>query len=159
MIALARRIATHTVFNVPVASQRVALAALRAPPLWIDSVRARYREARDLVVSALPPGLRASSPEGGSYVFVDFAPTLEAKGRSGPPARNPARTVPAMTALLGLAIDHGVALAPGDGFGDAFGSWARLCFTAVPPARLKEGLARLEEAMRHWTASSVEDSD
>jgi aspartate/methionine/tyrosine aminotransferase len=149
VIALARRISTHTVFNVPVASQRVALAALSTPASWVDSARARYREARDAVVCALPAGLRASVPEGGSYVFVDFAPLLESP-------RTRARTV---KALLGLAIDHGVALAPGDGFGEAFGTWARLCFTAVPLGRLKEGLARLEEAMRHWTASSDEDSD
>jgi aspartate/methionine/tyrosine aminotransferase len=157
VIALARRISTHTVFNVPVASQRVALAALRAPASWIDSARGRYREARDIVIRTLPAGLRASSPEGGSYVFVDFAPMLESP-RAGvrAPGRDRIRTA---KGLLRLAIDHGVALAPGDGFGDAFGTWARLCFTAVPLGRLKEGLARLEEAMRHWTASSVEDSD
>jgi aspartate/methionine/tyrosine aminotransferase len=144
VIALARRISTHTVFNVPVASQRVALAALRAPSDWVDSARARYREARDVTLRALPAGLRANAPEGGCYVFVDFSPVLSGRGLKG---------------LLGRAIDHGVALAPGDGFGEVFGTCARLCFTAVPPDRLKEGLARLEEAMRHWTASSDEDSD
>jgi aspartate/methionine/tyrosine aminotransferase len=149
VIGLARRISTHTVFNVPVASQRVALAALRAPSEWVDSARARYREARDVTMHGLPAGVRATAPDGGSYVFVDFSPVLRA---SETPDRG-------LKSLLGRAIDHGVALAPGDGFGEAFGSWARLCFTAVPLGRLKEGLARLEEAMRHWTASSDEDSD
>jgi aspartate/methionine/tyrosine aminotransferase len=150
VIALARRISTHTVFNVPVASQRVALAALRASPEWIDASRARYREARDVTLRSLPAGVNASVPEGGSYVFLDFAPVISP--RRGPEGRG-------LKGLLGRAIDHGVALAPGDGFGEAYTTCARLCFTAVPLGRLKEGLARLEEAMRHWTASSDEDSD
>src|SRR5262249_46458080 len=80
-IALARRVATHTVFNVPVASQRVALAALRAPPGWVDAAREGYRRARDEAMRALlverSAGVRAFWPDGGSYVFVDFAEALE----------------------------------------------------------------------------------
>jgi DNA-binding transcriptional MocR family regulator len=63
---------------------------------------------------------------------VDFAPVL-----AGRPLR----------ALLERAIDHGVLLAPGDGCGEAFGEFARLCFTSVPRARLLEGLARLRAAI------------
>jgi aspartate/methionine/tyrosine aminotransferase len=148
-VALARRVATHTVFNVPVASQRVALAALRAPPDWIHAAREGYRRARDATMRALlldrNVPLRAFAPDGGSYVFVDFAEVL------GP--RRPLR------GLLERAIDRGVLLAPGDGFGDAFGTWARLCFTAVPLDRVIEGLARMHEGMRDWTAPTDGDSD
>jgi aspartate/methionine/tyrosine aminotransferase len=164
VVALARRVATHTVFNVPVASQRVALAALRAPTAWLEGARAAYREARDETMLALDlaarespardgsAGLRAFAPDGGSYVFVDFAPILQ------DPALQSGRHRP-LRGLLEHAIDRGVLLAPGDGFGDAFGTWARLCFTAAPRARVREGLARLQEAMRHWTASTDGDSD
>jgi aspartate/methionine/tyrosine aminotransferase len=169
VIALARRVATHTVFNVPVASQRVALAALRAPAAWLDGARAAYRDVRDETVRALAlaardcpahdgsAGLRAFCPEGGSYVFVDFSPILLGGGGQGPRGRAVASY--RLRGLLEHAIDRGVLLAPGDGFGDAFGTWARLCFTAAPKARVLEGLARLQEAMRHWTASSDGVSD
>jgi aspartate/methionine/tyrosine aminotransferase len=133
VIAVARRIATHTVFNVPVASQRVALAAVRAPDAWIDEARRHYRAARDAALEALRgSGARTFAPDGGSYLFVDFGPVL-----GGRPLRG----------LLERAIDRGVLLAPGDGFGEAFGEWARLCFTSVPQARVVEGIARLREAM------------
>jgi aspartate/methionine/tyrosine aminotransferase len=121
------------VFNVALAAQRVALAALRAPAAWIDEARREYRGARDATLHALDgSGLRVFSPEGGSYVFVDFSPILD-----GRPIRD----------LLEHAIDRGVVLAPGEGFGDAFGSWARLCFTSERPARVLEGVARLRAAM------------
>ena len=77
-------------------------------------------------------GVRAQRPDGGSYLFLDFAPVLD-----GRPLQE----------LLERAIDRGVLLAPGSGFGDAFGTWARLCFTSVPRARLLEGVARLREAI------------
>ncbi len=134
VVSLARRVATHTVFNVPVAAQRVALAALASGDAWVGAAREAYRAARDLTLRALEgTGVRAFAPHGGNYVFVDFAPVL-----AGRP----------LTALLERAIDRGVLLAPGDGCGEAYGSWARLCYTAVPEARLAEGLDRLRTALR-----------
>ncbi|HEX3343963.1 MAG TPA: pyridoxal phosphate-dependent aminotransferase [Polyangiaceae bacterium] len=133
VVGLARRVATHTVFNVPVASQRVALAALEAPAGWMHDARAAYRAARDAALAGLAgSGVRAFAPKGGSYVFVDFTPVL-----GGKPLRG----------LLERAIDRGVLLAPGDGCGDAYGAWARLCFTSVPRERLTTGVARLREAL------------
>lgn len=139
VVSLARRVATHTVFNVPVASQRVALAALDAPPGWLRAARAAYAEARALTLGALDgTGARSFAPRGGSYVFVDFSPVLR-----GRPLR----------LLLEGAIDRGVLLAPGDGCGESFGSWARLCFTSVPKDRLSEGLDRLRQAMEDFSAA------
>jgi aspartate/methionine/tyrosine aminotransferase len=133
VVALARRVATHTVFNVPVASQRVALAALAADDAWLASSRRVCRDARDATLAALQGApVRAHVPRGGSYVFIDFEPLLQ--GRP-------------LQALLERAIDRGVLLAPGDGCGAAFASWARLCFTSVPPDRLREGIDRLRAAM------------
>ncbi len=133
VIAVAQRVSTHTVFNVAVAAQRVALAALAEAPSWTDAVLRRYREARDAAVTALEgSGVRALVPEGGSFLFVDFSSVLE-----GDP----------LLRLLERAIDRGVLLLPGDGCGDAYGSWARLCFTSVPKERLLEGVARLREAI------------
>jgi aspartate/methionine/tyrosine aminotransferase len=133
VVALARRVSTHTLFNVPVAAQRVALAALSAGPSWSDGVRRVNREARDATMRALEgSGLRAFAPDGGSYVFVDFAPVLGGKPLLG---------------LLERAVDRGVAIMPGDGCGEQWGSWARLCFTSVPKERVLEGIARLRAAI------------
>ncbi len=133
VIAVARRISTHTVFNVPLAAQRVALAALQEPEAWMHAARREYVEARDTTLRGLEgSGVVAPRPDGGSYVFIDFAPVL--RGRP-------------LTQLLERGIDRGVLLAPGDGFGDAFASWARLCFTSVPRPRLVEGLERLRDAI------------
>ncbi len=135
-IAVARRISTHTIFNVPVAAQRVAFAALREPETWLEAARRDYREARDVTVRALEgTGAVVFTPEGGSYVFVDFGAVL-----AGRP----------LGQLLERAIDRGVLLAPGEGFG-AFASFARLCFTSVPRARLIEGLERLQGAIEDVT--------
>ena len=133
VIAVARRVSTHTIFNVPVAAQRVALAALQEPEVWLDGARREYREARDETLRALDgSGAVVLAPDGGSYVFIDFEPVL--RGRP-------------LSQLLERAIDRGVLLAPGEGFGRAFASWARLCFTSVPRALLVGGIARLRDAI------------
>jgi aspartate/methionine/tyrosine aminotransferase len=135
-IAVASRISTHTVFNVPVVAQRVALAALREPEAWLTAARRDYALARDATLRGLEgSGVRTIPPEGGSYVFIDFAPVL--RGR-------------ALAQLLERGIDRGVLLAPGDGFGDTFGSWARLCFTSVPQDRLAAGIERLRRAIEDF---------
>ena len=139
VIAVASRISTHTVFNVPVAAQRVALAALREPEAWLLAARGDYAEAREATLRGLEgSGVRAVPPDGGSYVFIDFAPVL--RGRS-------------LAQLLERGIDRGVLLAPGDGFGDTFGSWARLCFTSVPRDRLAQGVERLRRAIEDLEGS------
>jgi aspartate/methionine/tyrosine aminotransferase len=136
-IAVARRVATHTVFNVPVAAQRVALVALREGNAWVEGTRAAFRAARDATLRGLAgAGVQALAPDGGSYVFLDFAPVL--RGRP-------------LVELLGRAIERGVLLAPGVGFGEAFASWARLCFTSVPPERLLAGVASLRAAIEDFT--------
>jgi aspartate/methionine/tyrosine aminotransferase len=131
---VARRIATHTVFHPPVAAQRVALAAASGAEDWIDDARRDYRGARDAMLRAFDgSGLAIAAPDGGSYAFIDFAPLLA--GRR-------------LQELLERCVDRGVLLAPGEAFGASFASWARLCVTSAPRARLLEGVARLREAMR-----------
>jgi aspartate/methionine/tyrosine aminotransferase len=136
VVAVARRLATHTVYNVPVVAQRVALAAIAGGEEWVEDARRKYRDARQATLDALKgSGAKCFAPDGGSYVFVDFTDVL-----SGRPLRE----------LLECAIDRGVILAPGDGFGEHFATWARLCFTSVPPPRLLEGIARLRQAIEDF---------
>lgn len=137
VIEATRRVSTHTVYNVPVAMQRAALGALAGGEAWIEQARRIYREARDATAQALDAlGTPYRLPRGGSFFFVDLREALA--GRS-------------MQALLERAIEEGVLLAPGDSFGEPFGSYARLCFTGAPIAQVQEGIARLGRAMEAAT--------
>jgi aspartate/methionine/tyrosine aminotransferase len=132
VVAAALRMSVHTVFNVPLAMQRAALAAL-AEEGWAARARQVYRSARDAAARALDGApVRCSVAEGGTYLFLDFSAVLQ--GRP-------------LTELLSRAIERGVMLAPGAAFGESYASWARLCFTSVPEARVVEGIARLREAI------------
>jgi aspartate/methionine/tyrosine aminotransferase len=122
------KLANHSIYSVPRAMQRSALAALHGGETFLAQAREHYRAARDETVRALS-GHALQTPEGGSYVFIDLATYL-----SG------AET--AVDLLERLAAE-GILLAPGSAFGRAFGTWARLCYTAVPMGRLSSGLSKM----------------
>lgn len=130
VIAAARRVSTHSAFNVSVAMQRAALAAL-ADDVFPRNACATYREARDAAARALDgSGIRYHLAEGATYLFVDFgAPVLP---------------------VLERAVDRGVLLAPGDAFG-AYPTHARLCFTAARVETVVRGIERLREALDQRT--------
>jgi aspartate/methionine/tyrosine aminotransferase len=133
VVAAARKVSVHTAFNVPVAMQHVALAALASGDAWIASARADYLRARDVAAKALEgSGARFALAEGGVYLFLDFDDVLE--GRP-------------LKALMERAIDRGVLLAPGESCGEAHATCARLCFTSAPIPRVLEGIARLRAAI------------
>jgi len=139
VITAARRVSTHTAFNVSLAMQRAALAALSDEAFPQDATGV-YREARDAVVRGLAGApIRFHVAEGATYLFLDFSAALEAASL---PDRE--RT---LLAILERAVDRGVLLAPGDAFGVHYGSFARLCYTAVPLDRVVLGAARLCEAV------------
>ena len=134
VVTVARRVSTHSVFNVPVLMQRAAVAALAAGPRWIERASLIYRNSLDAASEALhrlPVHFHVA--EGGAYLFVDFAEVL---------GDRPLRV------LLEKGIERGVLLAPGEAFGEAYTTFARLCFTAVPLPRLIDGISRLKAAVR-----------
>jgi aspartate/methionine/tyrosine aminotransferase len=134
-ITILRRLANHSIYNVPRAMQHAARAALEGGAEYLVAARAAYAEARDVTVAALARARVAGHvPEGGSYVFLD----LRAFERPGRPP------------ILETLAAGGVLLAPGDAFGPSYAGWARLCYTAVPRERLIAGLAAFEAILeRH----------
>jgi len=134
IVRAARRVSTHSVFNVPLIAQRVALAALLHGNEFTKSALETYRTARDACAARLRSlgvgGFHLA--EGGTYLFLDFSAIL--RDRS-------------INVLLERAIDRGVLLAPGEAFGLAYARWARLCYTAVPLDRTLEGIDRLAKAI------------
>ena len=148
VVASARRVSTHSAFNVSIVMQRAALAAIE-DETFPRSARDTYRDARDRAFAAFSAApVVVHRAEGATYLFVDFAPAFVAMGpeRAGPRP---------LLALLERAVDRGVLLAPGDAFGAHYGTSARLCTTAVPIDRVLLGITRLLdalEAMRTGTA-------
>jgi aspartate/methionine/tyrosine aminotransferase len=47
-----------------------------------------------------------------------------------------------------LVAGHGLGLAPGAAFGHEGEGWLRWCFASRDPARLTQGVQRLEQALR-----------
>ena len=90
----------------------------------MPAARETYRAARDEAVARLPG--RVQCPEGGSFVFMDLSPWI----RAGEVAMN----------VLERLADQGGLVAPGEAFGHAYATYARLCYTAVSRERLIAGL-------------------
>ncbi len=140
VVSAARRVSTHTAFNVSVAMQRAAASAL-GDATFPSAARSAYREARDAALAAFQDApIRFHVAEGATYLFLDFSPAIAERGGDRP-----------LLAILERAVDRGVLLAPGDAFGAEYASsFARLCFTSVPPARVVAGIERLEEAVEAY---------
>jgi aspartate/methionine/tyrosine aminotransferase len=134
IVRAARRVSTHSVFNVPLVGQRVALAAIQHGDAFARSALETYRAARDACAARLRAlGIGGFSlAEGGTYLFLDFGAIL--RDRS-------------LNVLLERAVERGVLLAPGEAFGLTYARWARLCYTAVPLPRTLEGIDRLAKAI------------
>jgi len=140
VVASGRRVSTHSGFNVSVAMQRAALAAL-GDVAFPTSAKDTYRDARDRALAAFSGApVKVHRPGGATYLFVDFAPAFTTMG----PERAGDRP---LLALLERAVDRGVLLAPGDAFGAGFETCARLCTTAVPIDRVLLGIERLLSAL------------
>lgn len=127
--AAIRKLVNHSVYNVPVAMQRAAHAALTGGEAWLAAARDRYRAARDRARGRLVAP--AASPPGGAYLWVDL-------GRWAGDDCMP---------VLERIAERGVLLAPGAAFGAACGRYARLCFTGVDEARLDEGIDRVNAVL------------
>lgn len=120
----------HT-YCAPHPMQLGAIEALRRGGPWIEEGRALYREAGYEAADALG----VPRPRGGTFLFVDVSKLLDPRAED-------------CTPFLERCADRGVLLTPGRSCGDDYAKWVRLCFTAVPPARLSEALAALAPVFR-----------
>jgi aspartate/methionine/tyrosine aminotransferase len=139
-MAAVRKMANHSVYNVPQAMQKAAAIALDRGAPFLDAARAKYRAARDRARSTI--AAPCGEPNGSTYLFLD----LRAWAGSGVDEDGGTNDVCAMSVLEQIA-EAGVLLAPGAPFGEAYGAFARLCFTAVDGDRLDEGIARINSVL------------
>ena len=115
-------------------AQHAAIAALTGPQKPFEEMHRAFRERRDLVVDRVADidGLWCPRPEGAFYAFLD--PGIDA---------------PAIDVAKYLLNEHGVVLAPGDGFGDTAPGRLRLSF-ANSADRLHEGFDRIETGLAEY---------
>jgi aspartate/methionine/tyrosine aminotransferase len=115
----------------PVFVQRAGIAAVKDGEPVIARTVARFRQARDFLVSHLKklPRVRVAKPDGTMYAFFN---------------------VEGMTDSLGfckrLVREHGLGLAPGAAFGPEGEGYVRWCF-AASEERLADGISRLARAL------------
>jgi aspartate/methionine/tyrosine aminotransferase len=118
----------------PVFVQRAGLAGLHNATTTVPALAQRMKTCRDTLVMGLQrlPTVQVASPQGGMYAFF----------------RVPGLSDDSLAFAKHLVAEHGLGLAPGLAFGDEAEGWLRWCFASRDPARLTEGLGRLERALR-----------
>jgi aspartate aminotransferase len=115
-------------------AQHAAIAALTGPQEPFEEMYRAFRKRRDLVVDRVDEieGLSCPRPEGAFYAYLD--PGLDDDGRA---------------VAEYLLTEHGVVLAPGDGFGDTTPGRLRLSF-ANSTERLHEGFDRIDAGLSEY---------
>lgn len=96
---------------------------------WLREARQLYAAAAALTAATL--GI--APPESGTFLLFDTRPFLQS-------GETPAE-------LLARCARAGVVLTPGAATGSAYGDFARLCFTALPPAALSRALSVLKKTL------------
>ncbi len=120
-LAEALKLSTHTVYAAPTAAQLAALRVLRgAGDEWVARTRAAYAATG----AAAAERLGVPRPEGSTFLFLDVAPHLDARG---------------LTGFLEDAADRGLAVAPGPSFGP-YPTHVRVCYTSAPPDVVRRGI-------------------
>jgi aminotransferase len=121
LVARIEDLQNHVFAGVFTAVQEAGIAALTGPQESVEERRALYETRRDRVLGAIP-GARS---EGTFFVWFELPDGLTCEQ---------------------LLVEHRVALAPGEGFGDRGRGWARLSL-ATPDERLDLGVERLRRAL------------
>lgn len=120
-IAEALKLSTHTVYAAPTAAQLAALRILEGKgDAWVARTREAYRE----LGAHAADRLGAPRPEGSTFLFLDVAPRLDARG---------------LTGFLEDAADRGLLVAPGTSCGP-YPSHVRVCYTSAPPDVVRRGV-------------------
>jgi aspartate/methionine/tyrosine aminotransferase len=123
------KLGAHTYYAAPTASQVAGLHALRDGDAWIERAKASYQEVADATAAALG----VSAPEGSTFLFLDVRKHLDERGIQG---------------FLGDCVSDGVALSPGSSSGSDYEGFARMCYTAAPPARVSAAVEALAHRLR-----------
>jgi N-succinyldiaminopimelate aminotransferase len=125
----ARKLGTHSAYHAPTAGQLAALRALQDGAEWVASARESYRDAGERAARELGQ----PAPAGSTFLFLDVRNRLDARGMQG---------------FLADCFEDGVLVAPGASSGADYEGWVRVCYTASPPAHVREAVIRLAARIR-----------
>lgn len=126
-----RGVQTFQTYAAATPMQYGAVKALTTGHDWLADCRRRYGAAGHRAAEAL----RIRPPEGGTFLLFDATPYL----RDGETTVMP---------FLERCLDRGVLLTPGVSCGQAYGTWARLCYTSVDEAELATALEKLQPLLQ-----------
>ncbi len=129
VMEVVRGVQTFYTYCAPRPLQFGAAAAIDDGDAWLGDMRRTYASAGRAAARAL--GL--PEPTGGTFLFFDLSRFM----RPGETGEN----------VLERCVDAGVILTPGSACGKDYENWARLCFTVIPEAELREALGRLQLAL------------
>jgi aspartate/methionine/tyrosine aminotransferase len=97
---------------------------------WFAWYRGEMRKRRDALCETISPEFRPSNPAGAFYTFVDFNSfILEGVDKD--------------YHISKLLMENGIAVVPGSAFGEGYEGFARLSFSTMTPAVIRNGCARL----------------
>jgi aspartate aminotransferase len=140
VIEMCDRLQSQTTSNATAFAQVAGIEALTGPQESVGAMAQAFEQRRNFVVQRLNtiPGITSNTPRGAFYVFPNIADLFgrRAQGR-------PLTTAAAVADYLLEAA--GVAVVPGDAFGDDHSM--RISY-ASSMAELEDGLARIDQAVQ-----------
>ena len=139
-ITAARIVQSQTTSGANSIAQKAAIAALDGSAETLEHMRAELSRRRDIAVRGLTgvPGVSFPVPGGALYLFVHIGRAFGHTNGSG-------RMETSVDVARFLLEKVGVAVVPGDAFGDT--TCIRISF-AGPPGPLEEGIGRIARALR-----------
>ena len=134
------RLQSQTISNATAFAQVAGIEALTGPQESVSAMARAFEQRRDFVVRRLNaiPGITSNTPRGAFYVFPNIAELFGRRTQG-----KPLTTAAAVADYLLEAA--GVAVVPGDAFGDDHSM--RISY-ASSMAELEDGLARIDKAVQ-----------
>ncbi|MDW7732736.1 MAG: aminotransferase class I/II-fold pyridoxal phosphate-dependent enzyme, partial [Methanolobus sp.] len=125
------KIQSHSVSSATSFVQYGGLAALQGPQEPVTEMVDKFKARRDILVKGLNDiGIRCKTPGGAFYAFADVSEFGDGNQVSEK-----------------LLVDAHVAVTPGSAFGESGRDFIRISY-ATSQERIKEGLSRIESALR-----------
>jgi aspartate aminotransferase len=143
VIEMCDRLQSQTTSNATAFAQVAGIEALTGPQESVGAMAQAFEQRRNFVVQRLNamPGITSNTPRGAFYVFPRIAALF---GR-----RAQGRPLTTAAAVADYLLDAaGVAVVPGDAFGDDHSM--RISY-ASSMAELEDGLARIDRAVQQLT--------